>query len=116
MLSVSYFEKALYELPPEEVTAAKIKELADQTEFDIVGGYAIRPILCVSVVGRLELVWLFDRKLLMRKSLLPASSILTSSVMKLAVTIMATRSRKCRSTKPDAFSKKGTAALSKTQR
>ena len=48
MLSVSYFEKALYELPPEEVTAAKITELADQMELDIQGGYSLRPILAVS--------------------------------------------------------------------
>ncbi|CAB9506763.1 Peptidase family M3 [Seminavis robusta] len=45
MLSVSYFEKALYELPEEEVTADKIKELADETELKIQGGYSIRPIL-----------------------------------------------------------------------
>lgn len=51
MLSVSYFEKALYELPPENVTADKIKELADQTEIEILGGYAERPILAVSACG-----------------------------------------------------------------
>lgn len=48
MLAVSYFEKALYELSPEEVTAAKIKELADHTELNIQGGYSLRPILAVS--------------------------------------------------------------------
>lgn len=45
MLAVSYFEKALYELPEEEVTAEKVKELADEVELDIQGGPGIRPIL-----------------------------------------------------------------------
>lgn len=49
MLAVSYFEKALYELPPEQVTATKIRELADQTELEIQGGYSLRPILAVSI-------------------------------------------------------------------
>jgi len=45
MLSVSYFEKALYELPEEEVTAEKVIELADKMELDVQGGYALRPIV-----------------------------------------------------------------------
>ena len=48
MLAVSYFEKALYELPEEEVTAEKVKELADKVEVDIQGGLGLRPILAVS--------------------------------------------------------------------
>ena len=48
MLAVSYFEKALYELPEDQVTVEKVKELADQTELEIQGGPALRPILAVS--------------------------------------------------------------------
>lgn len=48
MLSVSYFEKALYELPEEEVSAEKVHELADMIEMEIQGGYSLRPILAVS--------------------------------------------------------------------
>jgi hypothetical protein len=48
MLAVSYFEKALYELPEEEVTADRIMQLADQIEQQIQGGNSQRPILAVS--------------------------------------------------------------------
>ena len=48
MLAVSYFEKALYELPEEEITAERVKELADTIEMDIQGGLGLRPILAVS--------------------------------------------------------------------
>lgn len=47
MLTVSYFEKALYELPEEEVTAENILKLADQVECDISGGFSPRPLLSV---------------------------------------------------------------------
>jgi hypothetical protein len=50
MLAVSYFEKALYELPEEEVTADRIVQLADQMEHKIQGGNSQRPILAVSVI------------------------------------------------------------------
>lgn len=48
MLAVSYFEKALYDLPEDEVTAEKVKALADKIEIDIQGGLGLRPILAVS--------------------------------------------------------------------
>ena len=47
MLSVSYFEKALYELPEEQLTASKIQELADSVEVEIQGGFSGRPLLSV---------------------------------------------------------------------
>jgi oligoendopeptidase F len=47
MLSVSYFEKSLYELPDDEVTASNIQELADKIEKDIQGGFSGRPLLSV---------------------------------------------------------------------
>lgn len=47
MLAVSYFEKALYELPEEEVTAEKILSLADEIEAKIQGGFSPRPLLSV---------------------------------------------------------------------
>lgn len=47
MLSVSYFEKALYELPEEDVTAENIIQLADKIEKDIQGGFSGRPLLSV---------------------------------------------------------------------
>jgi hypothetical protein len=47
MLSVSYFEKALYELPEEEVTAEAVLKLADKIEYDIQGGLSARPLLSV---------------------------------------------------------------------
>ena len=47
MLSVSYFEKALYELPEAEVTAENIQKLADAIETEIQGGFSARPLLSV---------------------------------------------------------------------
>jgi hypothetical protein len=47
MLVVSYFEKALYELPDDQVTAEKIRELADEMEQKMQGGFSPRPLLCV---------------------------------------------------------------------
>jgi oligoendopeptidase F len=47
MLAVSYFEKALYELPEEEITVEKIEKLADQIEITIQGGLSPRPLLSV---------------------------------------------------------------------
>jgi hypothetical protein len=38
MLAVSYFEKALYELPEDQVTKEIVLKLADQVENDIQGG------------------------------------------------------------------------------
>lgn len=47
MLSVSYFEKALYELDENEVTAEKIQSLADEIELKVQGGFSARPLLSV---------------------------------------------------------------------
>jgi oligoendopeptidase F len=47
MLSVPYFEKALYELPESEVTPEKIALLADEIEVKIQGGFSPRPLLSV---------------------------------------------------------------------
>ena len=47
MLSVSYFEKALYELPENEVTSEKIQKLADEVEIKVQGGFSARPLLSV---------------------------------------------------------------------
>jgi oligoendopeptidase F len=47
MLSVPYFEKALYELPDEEITAERIQTLADEVEIRIQGGLGPRPLLSV---------------------------------------------------------------------
>jgi len=47
MLSVSYFEKALYELPSNELTVEKVQELADDIETKIQGGLSSRPLLSV---------------------------------------------------------------------
>jgi Zn-dependent oligopeptidase len=47
MLAVSYFEKALYELPEEELTVESIENLADQIEMTIQGGLSPRPLLSV---------------------------------------------------------------------
>lgn len=47
MLAVSYFEKALYELPEDQVTAEAIEKLADQIEMNIQGGLSPRPLLSV---------------------------------------------------------------------
>eukprot|EP01052_Picozoa_sp_SAG31_P029298 SAG31_NODE_2901_length_4931_cov_23.498344_3_plen_103_part_00 len=45
MLSVPYFEKALYELPDDRITADEIQALANRVEKDIQGGLAARPLL-----------------------------------------------------------------------
>jgi Peptidase family M3 len=47
MLAVSYFEKALYELPEEEVTVENVQALADRIELEIQGGYSGRPLLSI---------------------------------------------------------------------
>jgi oligoendopeptidase F len=47
MLSVSYFEKALYELPEDELTPGKVQALADEIEIQIQGGLSARPLLSV---------------------------------------------------------------------
>jgi oligoendopeptidase F len=47
MLCVSYFEKALYELPAEQVTAERILALADEFEIKIQGGLSSRPLLSI---------------------------------------------------------------------
>eukprot|EP00977_Amphora_coffeiformis_P023657 scaffold13899_cov153-Amphora_coffeaeformis.AAC.5 len=47
MLSVPYFEKALYELPEEEVTAERVQSLAKEIEIAIQGGLGPRPLLSV---------------------------------------------------------------------
>ena len=50
MLSVPYFERALYELPEAEVTPRRILELADEIEARIEGGPAPRALMrCVRV-------------------------------------------------------------------
>ena len=43
MLSVSYFEKSLYELPEDQVTRENVLELADKIEEEIQGGKGARP-------------------------------------------------------------------------
>lgn len=47
MLAVPFFEKALYELPEDQLTAEKVLELADEVENDIQGGLSARPLLSV---------------------------------------------------------------------
>jgi hypothetical protein len=47
MLVVSYFEKALYELPDDQVTSENIQALAEDTELLIQGGKSARPLLSV---------------------------------------------------------------------
>ena len=47
MLSVPYFEKALYEMPESELSPESIQALADKIEADIQGGLAQRPLLSV---------------------------------------------------------------------
>ena len=43
MIAVSYFEKALYELPEDEVTKENVLELANKIEEEIQGGKGSRP-------------------------------------------------------------------------
>ena len=47
MIAVPYFEKRLYELPDDDVTAATVLALADDVERDIEGGLSPRPLLSV---------------------------------------------------------------------
>ena len=47
MLCVSYFEKALYELPETELTSERVRALADEVETKIQGGLSPRPLLSV---------------------------------------------------------------------
>lgn len=47
MLAVPFFERALYELPDEELTASKIIQLADEIEVRVQGGLSARPLLSV---------------------------------------------------------------------
>ena len=47
MIAVPYFEKALYEMPEDELSADSIKALADKIEKDIQGGLSARPLLSV---------------------------------------------------------------------
>lgn len=47
MIAVSYFEKALFELPDEEVTPERVLALADEIEHKIQGGLSPRPLLSV---------------------------------------------------------------------
>jgi oligoendopeptidase F len=47
MIAVPFFEKALYELPDDEVTAERIQTLADEIEKKIQGGLGPRPLLSV---------------------------------------------------------------------
>jgi len=47
MLAVPYFEKALYELPEEQLSAQKVQQLAEEVEQRIQGGPSARPLLSV---------------------------------------------------------------------
>eukprot|EP00956_Cyclotella_meneghiniana_P004313 scaffold5294_cov72-Cyclotella_meneghiniana.AAC.20 len=47
MIAVPYFEKALYEMTEDDLTAESIKALADKVEKDIQGGLSPRPLLSV---------------------------------------------------------------------
>eukprot|EP01063_Lacrimia_lanifica_P016002 TRINITY_DN22630_c0_g1_i1.p1 TRINITY_DN22630_c0_g1~~TRINITY_DN22630_c0_g1_i1.p1 ORF type:complete len:633 (+),score=226.34 TRINITY_DN22630_c0_g1_i1:33-1931(+) len=47
MLIVPYFEKALYELPEEEVTPENVLRLADEIDMKLFGGMCARPCLAV---------------------------------------------------------------------
>ena len=47
MIAVPFFEKALYELPDEEVTAQRLQALAKEMEIAIQGGLGPRPLLCI---------------------------------------------------------------------
>ncbi|KAK9843964.1 hypothetical protein WJX81_000584 [Elliptochloris bilobata] len=47
MLSVPFFEKALYELPEERVTPEEVLVLAERTEVDVEGGPSPRPLMSV---------------------------------------------------------------------
>jgi len=47
MLAVSYFEKAMYELPDEALTGPALLALADRVEREVQGGFSARPLLSV---------------------------------------------------------------------
>eukprot|EP01060_Flectonema_neradi_P011312 TRINITY_DN183_c3_g1_i1.p1 TRINITY_DN183_c3_g1~~TRINITY_DN183_c3_g1_i1.p1 ORF type:complete len:629 (+),score=148.35 TRINITY_DN183_c3_g1_i1:42-1928(+) len=47
MLCVPYYEKALYELPDEEVTAENIQRISDEIDMKMMGVEVSRPVLCV---------------------------------------------------------------------
>ena len=47
MLAVPYFEKALYELPEDQLSVQGLIELADRIETEIQGGLSPRPLLSV---------------------------------------------------------------------
>eukprot|EP01064_Diplonema_japonicum_P015122 TRINITY_DN22889_c0_g1_i1.p1 TRINITY_DN22889_c0_g1~~TRINITY_DN22889_c0_g1_i1.p1 ORF type:complete len:625 (+),score=186.29 TRINITY_DN22889_c0_g1_i1:50-1924(+) len=47
MLIVPYFEKALYELPEEEMTSENLQKIADEIDMKLFGGMTARP--CLSV-------------------------------------------------------------------
>mmetsp|Transcript_5586 Transcript_5586/g.10919 ORF Transcript_5586/g.10919 Transcript_5586/m.10919 type:complete len:271 (-) Transcript_5586:48-860(-) len=47
MIAVPYFEKALYEMAEEDITAESIKALANKVEMDVQGGLSARPLLSV---------------------------------------------------------------------
>eukprot|EP01060_Flectonema_neradi_P029595 TRINITY_DN4126_c1_g2_i2.p1 TRINITY_DN4126_c1_g2~~TRINITY_DN4126_c1_g2_i2.p1 ORF type:complete len:373 (+),score=77.55 TRINITY_DN4126_c1_g2_i2:907-2025(+) len=47
ILAVPYYEKALYELPEDEVTAENIQRIADEIDKKILGGPSARPVLSV---------------------------------------------------------------------
>lgn len=47
MMSVPYFEKALYELPEDQITAERVQQLANEVEERIQGGLSGRPLLSV---------------------------------------------------------------------
>ena len=57
MLAVPYFEKALYELPEEQLTVEALVQLADRIEADLQGGLSPRPLLSVSTVCE-KSVWI----------------------------------------------------------
>lgn len=47
MLAVPYFEKALYELPEDQLTPEALLALADEVETKVQGGLSPRPLLSV---------------------------------------------------------------------
>ncbi len=51
MLAVPFFEKAVYELPEEQVTSEAVTALADSVEKDVEGGLAGRYCLCPPATG-----------------------------------------------------------------
>jgi hypothetical protein len=47
MLAVPYFEKALYEMPEDQLTIEALQALADEIEAKVQGGLSPRPLLSV---------------------------------------------------------------------